>query len=175
MVAVGYNYCAAMTTVEDCLKLDINFMQRKKFVVAGASGKLTWSRYGEVFSSISYRVRKACYGDDLILVLTYTATIREEKFPIEEEICIIKTPAYFGNYRYWMSCPLCGNTVCKLYLPPGGKYFRCRKCYNLTYTSCNESHKWDRCYAYIGAITGLTLRQVKAGLKSGDIDPCEYL
>ena len=159
------NYCAAMTTVEDCLKLDINFMQRKKFVVAGVSGKLTWSRWGEVFSSISYRVRKACYGDDLILVLTYTATIREEKYPIEEEICIIKTPAYYGNYRYWISCPLCGRTdkLCKMYLPPGGKYFGCRRCYSLTYESCNESHKFDKIIGLFMRETGLSKKELKKG------------
>jgi len=31
--------------------------------------------------------------------------------------------------------------VGKLYLPPGGKYFGCRHCYNLTYKSCQESDK----------------------------------
>jgi hypothetical protein len=27
---------------------------------------------------------------------------------------------------------------------PGGRYFGCRRCYGLTYTSCQESHQDDR-------------------------------
>jgi hypothetical protein len=142
-------------------------MQRKKLLKPGALGNLKWSRQGEVFSSISFRVRYACYEDDLILVLTYTVTSRDEKIPIEQEICILKTPAYFGNYRYWMTCPLCGriDKLCKLYLAPGAKYFGCKRCYNLTYESCQQSHMFDRLYAGLGAPMGMTARQVKDELK----------
>ncbi len=36
---------------------------------------------------------------------------------------------------------LCNRRVGKCYLPPGGKYFGCRACYNLTYRSCKEHDK----------------------------------
>jgi hypothetical protein len=29
----------------------------------------------------------------------------------------------------------------RLYLPSGSRYFGCRACHDLTYTSCRESHK----------------------------------
>ncbi len=172
-----HNSYKAKVTVENCLKLDLNYLQRKTLLRAGTMGILNWSRGGEVCSSISFHVKNASYNDGLLLVLNYTATIQYEQTPVEEEICIINTHAYFGNYRYWMICPLCsrGDRLSKLYLPSGAKYFGCRKCYDLTYTSCNESHRFDRCYALIGARTGLTRKQVKAGLKRGDIDPGEYL
>jgi hypothetical protein len=35
----------------------------------------------------------------------------------------------------------CYRRVGKLYLPPGGRYFGCRHCYDLTYTSCQEHDK----------------------------------
>jgi hypothetical protein len=41
--------------------------------------------------------------------------------------------------RWWFTCPLkvdgrsCLRRVSKLYLPPGGCYFGCRHCHNLTY------------------------------------------
>jgi hypothetical protein len=51
----------------------------------------------------------------------------------------------------WFICPLlkpngtpCNRRCRILYLPPGAKYFGCRECYNLTYDSCNESHKYER-------------------------------
>lgn len=34
-----------------------------------------------------------------------------------------------------------GRRVGKVYLPPGGKYFGCRHCYQLSYRSSQESDK----------------------------------
>ena len=31
--------------------------------------------------------------------------------------------------------------MAKLYLPPGSRYFGCRRCHRLTYTSCQEHDK----------------------------------
>jgi len=36
---------------------------------------------------------------------------------------------------------VCRRRVAKLYLPPGGKCFGCRHCYNRTYESCKEHDK----------------------------------
>jgi hypothetical protein len=55
--------------------------------------------------------------------------------------------------------------VRKLYLPGGGKHFGCRHCYDLTYTSCQESHKYDSCLAAVGAPMGLSAREVGKLLK----------
>jgi hypothetical protein len=41
--------------------------------------------------------------------------------------------------------------VGKLYLPPGGRYYGCRHCYDLTYTSCQESHKYDGMWRALAA------------------------
>ncbi len=56
----------------------------------------------------------------------------------------------FGGRRWWWICPLTkhgppgGRRVGKLYLPPDGPAFGCRQCYEVTYTSYQESHKYDR-------------------------------
>jgi hypothetical protein len=44
---------------------------------------------------------------------------------------------------YWLTCPSCGRRAGTLYMPPMAQRFACRKCHDLTYTSCQESHKWD--------------------------------
>lgn len=54
------------------------------------------------------------------------------------EVSIDKMPQNFGGYRWWYKCPKCINRVKKLYLINGS--FKCRKCHNLTYRSCRESH-----------------------------------
>jgi hypothetical protein len=57
------------------------------------------------------------------------------------------------------------SRVGKLYLPPDGLYFGCRHCYELTYRSCQESHKGDRLYRFIASrIPGATPGQVKRAL-----------
>jgi hypothetical protein len=84
----------------------------------------------------------------LILVLQYriTGTGDQIDLPIRLEI----TRPNLGGVRWWGRCPLvvsnvaCNMRVCKLYLPPGGRYFGCRHCHQLTYTNCQESHGDDR-------------------------------
>lgn len=45
----------------------------------------------------------------------------------------------FGGQRTWFSCPNCQRRVARLY---GGKYFRCRDCYGLAYTSQRQAPMW---------------------------------
>jgi len=82
------------------------------------------------------------------------------------------TPLPWGGVRWWFVCPLvvsgqaCGRRVGKLYLPPGGRYFGCRHCYDLTYTSCQESHKFDGLYRMLAAETETSPAMVKRVLKT---------
>jgi hypothetical protein len=77
----------------------------------------------------------------------YTVTDRHtgEKTDYDYKVSLTTTPCNFGGVRYWFVCPLytngvyCGRSVGTLYLPPGGKYFGSRHCYDLSYESRNES------------------------------------
>lgn len=70
-------------------------------------------------------------------------------------IPVTTTPCYYGGVRYWLRCPavtdglLCENRVGVLYLPPGGTVFGCRHCHDLTYESCQQSHKYDRVFEHL--------------------------
>jgi hypothetical protein len=55
----------------------------------------------------------------------------------------------------------CGRRAGKLYLPPGGRYFGCRLCHGLTYTSCQESHKYDAAFRRLARDTGFDFATVK--------------
>jgi len=82
--------------------------------------------------------------------------IKNEEKEFDYPIRIQHTKSYFGGRRYWFTCPLvvngkaCQTRVGKLYLPPNGKYFGCRHCYDLVYLSSRESHKWDNLCKIIG-------------------------
>ena len=71
-----------------------------------------------------------------------------------ETIHLQATKPNYGGFRWWFTCPLilggirCKNRVGKLYLPPDGLYFGCRRCYALTYRSVQEH---DHRIALLGA------------------------
>ena len=85
-----------------------------------------------------------------------------------QDIPITTTPCFYGGVRYWLRCPavskglLCENRVGVLYLPPGGSVFGCRHCHDLTYESCQKSHKYDRVFEHLKEldIESLNINQV---------------
>src|SRR5262249_61760480 len=58
--------------------------------------------------------------------------------PLDYDIDLATTRPRFGGLRWWFLCPGCDGRVGKLYLPPGERLFSCRKCHDLTYTSCQQ-------------------------------------
>ena len=139
------------TTIEECRYLGITEMARAGIFRKGP-GSFWTSRWanadGQDEASLGYRVTSTP-GGGLALRLTYTITDSTTggKAPLEYAVEIIATPCHFGGVRYWFRCPLvrngvpCGGRVGRLYLPPGGRYFGCRTCYNLTYRSAKEHDK----------------------------------
>lgn len=97
----------------------------------------TWSRNGDVYASIRYRldVEGRC------LYLKYNW--RDQ--PIEQTIRLTTTPLHFGGERWWFICSYTQTRCAVLYSPPGQPYFASRKAFNggLPYESQSENH-WDR-------------------------------
>ncbi len=87
---------------------------------------------------------------------------------VEEAVHLQTTQPNFGGVRWWFSCPRtvdgeeCHRRVGKLYLPPGGRYFACRHCLDLTYESCQKSHRHDGLFALVaGEASGEAFEVVK--------------
>jgi hypothetical protein len=76
--------------------------------------------------------------------------------------------------RWWFPCPQmldseeCGRRVGKLYRPPGSRYFSCRRCLDLTYESCQKSH---RCDGLFTLVVGTPSREAFETVKG--IFPCQ--
>ena len=139
------------SVVEDCRSIDINWLHRESRFQDSYSGSIFWkNHFGEKTSSLGYKLH-IDFGEqpEGWIKLEYSFTNRGEsgKDPVEIRIDIVTTPCNFGGYRYWFVCPLfasgeyCGRRVGKIYLPPGGRYYGCRHCYDLTYTSSQEHDK----------------------------------
>lgn len=128
MGSLRYRY-GCKRKVEDMLKLDIARLKAigvdLKEEVISSGGTITWTRgygYYSHKSSVGYFRN----GD------TFTLNYRHNDEPVKEDIRLARTPCNYGGSRVWFVCPQCGRCVRCLY---GSKYFRCRKCHDLIYTS----------------------------------------
>ncbi len=167
-----WGYHRKATTVEDCRVLDLGEFARKCAFVPWYTGFVSWSRGEEMVASIGYTVRPV--GDGLILQLSYRWTrARETEEDVELPIRLETTPLHFGGRRWWGICPLlvdgqaCNRRVGKLYLPPGGRYFGCRRCYRLTYRSVQEHDKRVDALRRNPAALNAILADPAAHLRSG--------
>jgi len=99
----------------------------------------------------------------------WTATGRHESAACT--VWLTTTRPHFGGLRWWFCCPLrvegrpCGRRVGKLYLPPGGRYFGCRHCHGLTYTSCQDSRRFDALYRWLAREAGVDVAEARRALR----------
>jgi hypothetical protein len=120
-------------------------LARAGIFVAESTGNVTWSGGEEEAGAIIYRVHPG--GSGLVLTLGYRVT--PPGAAVEEHVRLETTRVPRGGLRWWGRCPLdvngqtCNRRVGKLYLPPGGRFFGCRHCHELTYTSGQKGRKHD--------------------------------
>ncbi len=85
----------------------------------------------------------------------------EEATKMDYKVRLTSTLCYYGGKRLWFICPLvvngqaCKKRVGSLYLE--GTRFGCRHCYDLTYTTSQESYRYDRLFRDIG----FTIQEVR--------------
>jgi hypothetical protein len=155
------------TTVEDSLVLTAEAFKPFMDMARWSVGTMNWNRGEEKVASISFRPVEDMAGR--AFRFTYTAGIGENAREGDYTVRMVKAAPHFGGVRWYFLCPLkvngrpCLRRVSKLYLPPGVIYFGCRVCYRLTYTSSQESHKFDGLFAHLAASMGrgITLKEVK--------------
>jgi hypothetical protein len=138
-------YIDKKNTVEDCHSISTAHLRKHDYFCGYRCGTVSWKNgRGEKIASISLIV---CTTDsEYYARFQYTHTCRStgEKTECDYKVRLVTTPCHLGGIRWWFICPLshdgvpCGRRVGKLYCPPGGKYYGCRHCYNLSYESRNE-------------------------------------
>ena len=148
----GRHWFSKKTTVEECLTLDINKLV-KDGLLHRSWGELRWYRGREETASVSYILKDIGFKEGqsaYILTLHSPLMRKDQKTFVTGDIPLLTTQLYSGGTRYWFSCPDCRERVGRLHLPHGANRFLCRSCYDLTYMSCQESHKFDWFFAQIG-------------------------
>lgn len=132
-------------------QLDLATFKRHWFE-QGYSGTCRWSRGGNPTGSVGYILRPDH------MRLHYSVTRQGEKQTIDERFDFAFTEQPFGGRRRWIICRSCDRRCRVLY---GGRYFRCRRCYDATYASQYERlrlpglAKADRVRDRLGGESGL--------------------
>src|SRR5262245_21252529 len=125
-----YRWQTRKTTVEESLAFSVRPF--RKLLQCGGSGSLVWTWSGGGQSSISYIV-EVSYGEPTVTLCYRTGNQEDIQISVRMEV----TATNFSGWRWWFTCPLivngvaCRRRVGKMYLPPGAKYFGCRKCHHL--------------------------------------------
>lgn len=139
------DYLCKKNVAEDCLGIDVFWLKKNGYLEGLKKGSIQWSHSNGNENNIGISGKI----DDHEKYIQFTYSIRHidgEKQDFDYRVKVITTPCNLGGHRYWFVCPLskedkqCMKRVGKLYLPPGGKYFGCRHCYSLSYTSRNDSN-----------------------------------
>lgn len=124
-------------TTESQHRIDVRLLKKWGYLNGSMFiGAWSWSSGGRPTGSINYRV------DSEGMVFSYrNRPCGGEWESVEQTILFDRTPCHYGGHRHWFLCPRCYRRVTVLY--GAGKYFYCRHCYGLTYTSQQE-HFGDR-------------------------------
>jgi len=142
-------------TVEECLALDVESLHRSG-IFASAPGtiwKTVWeTSWGGNKAELGYVVVLNPAGGLALWIDPEQANIHPAlKLPGKYLVPIATIRPYLGGRRFLFQCPVlhdgkpCGRRVGRLYLPPGERFFACRKCHGLTYKSAqqHDQRKYD--------------------------------
>lgn len=122
-------------TVEGRTSLDINRWARDGYLTAGRWFSWKWTWGDGSTSSINVRVETAW---SIRLIYRTRSGGEVDWTDVDYSIQLTRTPCRFGGERTWFLCPGrgCGRRVAKLYC--AGRYYVCRHCGNLAYSSQRE-------------------------------------
>ena len=151
----------AKDTVEGNLFIDVRYLNREGKLEPGLHF-LSWTRGGEPAGNITLRTKQ----DTITLMYSHSRWGGDPE-QVNQIVSLTWTPAHFGGRRPWFVCGNCGGRVAILYGP--GKYFACRKCYDLTYRSCQESDKRLSALLRNPAALGNAIRRDPGGFSSSGL------
>jgi hypothetical protein len=134
--------------------LSIKMLRVNGFFDCDTVGRIEWvNAAGEIVCCVEVETLLGADADKTPAVVLKSEVLSARG--LEQRIKLTKTACNYGGFRWWFECPVvkdgvyCGNRSSKLYLPQGQLYFGCRACHDLTYESCQKSHKYDKVFGHI--------------------------
>ena len=129
----------ARTTCESCTSIDVRQWHRKGLLNPGQQFSWSWTRGGEPVGSIAVRVEL----DAVVLNYRADSSGSGELKSVQQRVPIRLTACHLGGQRSWFVCSVhsngryCGRRAAILY--GAGELFACRRCYNLSYASQQQT------------------------------------
>jgi len=132
MGGYGSGRSGTRLTVENCLSVDANIYARHNMFRPGKwLRRFRWTRGDNEVGSCG-----------ILTEISEGWTVCTFQYNnLERPVALSCYTPGFGGRRYFFVCPICHKRMRTLHFR-GGE-IACRICHNLTYTSCNESHKFD--------------------------------
>jgi hypothetical protein len=97
---------------------------------------LTWLGPGKIpMASANVTVETDDTPGVRVIQMQYNVQVYGDSYSIREPIELRAETIANGGHRWWFACPSCDGRRGTLYLPPGEKYFACRRCHGLVYDS----------------------------------------
>ena len=127
------------TTTGESQSVDVRYLHREGLLKSGSWFSLRWSRADRETGSIGGVVEGTQPPERVILTYRHRRGPDGEWENLREPVSLSWTACNFGGERPWFICPVagCGRRVAILYGP--GKYFLCRRCYDLVYESQRDN------------------------------------
>ena len=113
----------------DSMPLDIRKITRKGLLVPGSRFSWQWLVNDRQVAGISIRV-------DFLESMLLSYRMKSTGEVVEQRVQTQTSRCHLGGQRYWFTCPRCSKRVAVLYAP--GRYFACRQCGGLGYTTQKE-------------------------------------
>jgi hypothetical protein len=118
------------TLAEHCLSIDVRQLNRKGCLEPGQRYGWKWQNGANI------TIETKPGGIELFYNISRNVQPRED---VHIEVPLSWSSCNYGRERPWFICPGkgCGRRVAKLYL--GSKYFLCRHCHDLVYSSQRQA------------------------------------
>jgi hypothetical protein len=96
------------------------------------SGQVSWTLAPGQSTSVNFTAYPAIPGGFLQLEFAVSGS------QLRQTIALATTTPHFGGTRWWFICPVTGERVGRLHLPPGASQFASRQAHGLTYACQTE-------------------------------------
>lgn len=131
--------------VEDCLTLDLAWLMRLGPISDGqkGSGAVNWSCDGHSILSARFQLDLLSAGRAKLILFYDLAGESGVRTKVRQAITLSATQQHFGGRRWWLRCPVTGERVRTLHLPPHGDRFASRRAWRLVYR-VERLNRFDR-------------------------------
>ena len=155
----------ARTTIEECLSLDLDYLEKQDLLRPGIHFSLSWTDGRTANSEPSSVIDITVMDGQIQLSYRCSRSVAQDVGPqtVNEPIALEHNDP--GGYLAYFLCPRCDRRARKLHMPPEKWLFGCRACYDLGYRSQAERR------SLLDRVTAKEDRpRRKPRLKRGDIE-----